>query len=179
MKKVIVGMSTCGISAGAQLAYDRLSELLQEHPGSFELSRTGCISMCYREPLVEIRENNDRIFYGEVTPKLADEIYRTHIEGGRVLDEHVALRIDPKGKLSGQEEPFHALQKRVVLRNCGTIDPESIEEYIAAGGYKTLKKALIEMDPLEIIDEVKVSGLRGRGGGGFLAGKKWQFCREA
>ncbi len=179
MKKVVVGMSTCGISAGSQPVYDRLSELLQEHPGSFELSRAGCISMCYREPLVEIRENNNRIIYGDVTPALADEIYRTHIENGQVLDEHVALRIDPEGKLSGPEEQFNALQLRVVLRNCGTIDPESIEDYIAAGGYEAMKKALLEMKPEQIIEQVKASGLRGRGGGGFLAGKKWQFCREA
>ena len=176
MKKVIVGMSTCGLSAGAKQVYDRLDELLREHPGSFELASTGCIGMCYREPLVEVREKGDRVFYGEVSPELADEIYSKHVEGGEVLDEHVALCIDSDGGWSGDEEDFHALQERIVLRNCGTIDPESIEEYEAEGGYGGLRKALFDMKPDGIIDEVKASGLRGRGGAGFPTGLKWSFA---
>jgi NADH-quinone oxidoreductase subunit F len=175
MKKVIVGMSTCGLSAGAQQVYDRLSELLGEHPGSFDLARTGCISMCYREPIVEIRENGNRIFYGDVTPELAGEIHEKHIEGGAILEEHVVLRIDEKGA-KGAEEQFYGLQERIVLRNCGGIDPESIEEYEAVGGYEGLRKALLEMKPDGIIEEVKASGLRGRGGAGFPTGLKWSFA---
>jgi len=175
MKKVIVGMSTCGLSAGAQQVYDRLSELLGEHPGTFELARTGCISMCYREPIVEIRENGSRIFYGDVTPELAGEIHDRHIAGNEVLEEHVVLRIDEKGA-KGAEEEFYGRQERIVLRNCGVIDPESIDEYEAAGGYEGLRKALLEMEPKEIIDEVKASGLRGRGGAGFPTGLKWSFA---
>jgi NADH-quinone oxidoreductase subunit F len=175
MKKVIVGMSTCGLSAGAQQVYDRLSELLGEHPGSFELARTGCISMCYREPIVEIRENGNSIFYGDVTPELAGEIYERHVEGGGVLDEHVVLCIDEKGA-KGAEEDFFRLQERIVLRNCGRIDPESIEEYEEAGGYAALRRALLDMKPEGIIEEVKASGLRGRGGAGFPTGLKWSFA---
>ena len=175
MKKVIVGMSTCGLSAGAQQVYDRLSELLGEHPGSFELARTGCISMCYREPIVEIRENGHRIFYGDVTPELAGEIHDRHIAGGKILEEHVVLRIDEKGA-SGAEEEFYGRQERIVLRNCGRIDPESIEEYEGMGGYEGLRKALLEMEPSGIIDVVKASGLRGRGGAGFPTGLKWSFA---
>ena len=175
MKKVIVGMSTCGLSAGAQQVYDRLSELLGEHPGSFELARTGCISMCYREPIVEIRENGSRIFYGDVTPELVGEIHDSHIAGGEVLEEYVVLRIDEKGA-KGAEETFFGIQERIVLRNCGRIDPESIDEYEAAGGYEGLRKALLEMEPAGIIDEVKASGLRGRGGAGFPTGLKWSFA---
>ena len=124
MKEIIVGMSTCGLSAGAQQLYDRLDELAGGNPGSFTLSGTGCIGMCYREPLVEVREDGDRVIYGQVTAELVDQIYSKHVIGGEVLEEHVALRIAPDGKKSGSEAEFHKLQTRIVLRNCGTIDPE-------------------------------------------------------
>lgn len=178
MKKVIVGMSTCGLSAGAQQVYDRLNGLLSGNPGAFTISGTGCIGMCYREPLVEVREDGDRVIYGEVTPELADEIYNRHVMGGEVLEEHVALRIAPDGTKSGSEADFHKLQTRIVLKNCGTIDPESIEEYEAAGGYRGVRKALLEMTPQEIIQQIKESGLRGRGGAGFPTGLKWSFAAD-
>ncbi len=176
MKKVIVGMSTCGLSAGAQQVYDRLAEVLEERQGAFELARTGCISMCYREPLVEVRDKGGRIIYGDVTPEIAEEIVSEHVVGGKKLDEHIVLTIDSKGAKTGPEEDFNALQERVVLRNCGTIDPESIEEYEEAGGYHALRKALGEMTPEGIIDAIKESGLRGRGGAGFPTGLKWSFA---
>ncbi len=176
MKKVIVGMGTCGLSAGARLAYDRLSELLLSNPGKFELSGTGCIGMCFREPLVEVREDKDRIIYGEVTPELADEICSRHVLGGEALEDHVALHIAPDGTLGGSEAEFFKLQSRIVLTNCGTIDPESIKEYEAAGGYRGIRKALLEIAPQEIIQEIKDSGLRGRGGAGFPTGLKWSFA---
>ena len=176
MKKVVVGMSTCGLSAGAQQVYDRLAEALEEHPGAFELAKTGCISMCYREPLVEIREEGARVIYGDVTPEIAGEIVSKHVVGGKALDEQIVLTIAPDGTKTGPEEDFNALQERIVLRNCGTIDPESIDEYEEAGGYKALRTALEDMTPDGIIGEIKESGLRGRGGAGFPTGLKWSFA---
>jgi len=176
--KVIVGMSTCGLSAGAQQAYDRLNAFLSKNPGAFTLSSTGCIGMCYCEPLVEVRDNGSRVIYGQVTAELADRIYNRHIQGGEVLEEHVALRIAPDGTKSGPEAEFHKLQTRIVLKNCGTIDPESADEYEAVGGYQAMRKALLEMTPQQIIQQIKDSGLRGRGGAGFPTGLKWSFTAD-
>jgi NADH-quinone oxidoreductase subunit F len=176
MKRVIVGMGTCGLSAGAQAAYDEFREILAASPGAFQLSGTGCIGMCHREPLVEIRDNGSRTIYGEVTPELAREIYQRHVVEGEELDRNVVLTVDPEGRREGAGAPYLELQERIVLRNCGTIDPESIEEYEAAGGYQGLRRALGELEPEGIIEVIKESGLRGRGGAGFPTGIKWSLA---
>ncbi|MCK4541817.1 MAG: 4Fe-4S binding protein [Spirochaetales bacterium] len=176
MKKVIVGMGTCGLSAGAQNAYDTLNELLSASPGSFQLSGTGCIGMCYREPLVEVRDGEDRVIYGEVTPEVAREIVEKHVRGGKIVEDRVIYTISPEGTEGGEEADFLKLQNRIVLRNCGTINPESVEDYEMVGGYLGLRKVLSEMAPEEVIREVKDSGLRGRGGAGFPTGLKWSFA---
>ena len=176
MTKVIVGMGTCGLSAGARQVYEKLEGILAENPGSFELSGTGCIGMCYREPLVEIRSGDSRTIYGGVTEELVQEIFDSHVKGGKVLEDHVALGVEDGNIGAGSETEFQSLQEKIVLRNCGIIDPESIDEYEKAGGYNGLKKALLEMTPEGIIEEIKGSGLRGRGGAGFPTGLKWSFA---
>ncbi len=176
MTKVIVGMGTCGLSAGARQVYEKLEGILGANPGAFELSGTSCIGMCYREPLVEIRSGGERTIYGGVTEELVQEIFDRHVRGGEILEEHVALGISEGEIGSGSETEFQSLQEKIVLRNCGTIDPESIEEYEKAGGYEGLRKALLELTPEGIIDEIKASGLRGRGGAGFPTGLKWSFA---
>ncbi|MBN1163046.1 MAG: NADH-quinone oxidoreductase subunit NuoF [Candidatus Krumholzibacteriota bacterium] len=178
MKKVIVGMGTCGLSAGAQQTYDRLNELLQARPGTFELTSTGCIGMCYQEPLVEIREGGRRIIYRKVTADLVDGVIKKHILDDTPTPEHIALTINAAGELQGPESDFHRLQQRIVLRHCGTLDPESIDEYVTAGGYQAVRRALLEMRPEEIIAVIKESGLRGRGGAGFPTGLKWSFAAQ-
>jgi NADH-quinone oxidoreductase subunit F len=178
MKRAIVGMGTCGLSAGAQQVYYRLKQAAAEKPGAFELATTGCIGMCYREPLVEIRENGRRVIYGGVTPEVAAEIVEKHILGGKLLEEHLVYSLAADGVQGGQEADFLKLQHRIVLRNCGTIDPESIQDYEAAGGYKALAKALGELSPEAIVKEITDSGLRGRGGAGFPTGLKWSFTAK-
>lgn len=165
MRRILVGTGTCGLSAGA----GKVMEALRDNPGDFQLSGTGCIGMCFVEPLVEVREGDRRRIYGEVTPEAAIEIGA----GG-----------DPSGMLvwssdgGGSQSDFLAKQDRLVLRNCGIIDPDSMEDYIATGGYEALGKAR-GMSPGEIIQLIKDSGLRGRGGAGFPTGLKWSFAASA
>jgi len=173
MKTVLVGLGTCGISAGGEKVYKALQEELKEHPGAFALKETGCVGMCYREPLVEIRDGNGGTrLYAEVSPERVGRIVEEDIVGGTAIVEWLATE-DPK------EQEFFDHQVRIVLRNCGVIDPGSIDEYVECGGYGSLRKALTEMTPEDVIREVAVSGLRGRGGGGFPTGKKWELTRAS
>ena len=177
MKKIVVGMGTCGLSAGAGAVFDKLSVLAAANPDVCMLTRTGCIGMCYREPLVEVREGDSRVFYGGVTPESAEEIFSKHILGNEVIDDdNLVYACWSDGSTCGSESEFLDLQERIVLRNCGTIDPESIEDYENIGGYQGVRKALTEMTPSEIIQTIKDSGLRGRGGAGFPTGLKWSFA---
>ncbi len=177
MKKIIVGMGTCGLSAGALPVYDKLKELAEAHPDECLLDITGCIGMCFREPLVEIQDKFGRTIYGDVSEKSAEELFNEHVLGGKkVEDERIIYAVSPDGKTSGSEVNFLDLQDRIVLRNCGIINPESIDDYEKMGGYKSLKKALTEMSSEDVINEMKNSGLRGRGGAGFPTGLKWGFA---
>ena len=177
MCKIIVGMSTCGISAGAKQTYNKLNELLQNEKNEKDtLTYTGCIGMCYREPLVEIREGKNRYIYGDVTPERATEIYNSHVKDGNKIEDYIIYSITEDGTEGGSELSFIGPQDRVVLRNCGLINPESIDEYIARGGYEATKKVLTSMSSEEIIETMKESGLRGRGGAGFSTGLKWQLA---
>jgi len=170
-------MGTCGLSAGAKAVFDRLTELVAEHPDQAELGITGCIGMCFREPLVEINDGKSRVIYGGVDAKAAEEIMERHVlNDERLVDDNLIYTIEEDASTSGSEATYLDLQERIVLRNCGHIDPESIDDYIATGGYEGARKALLDMTPEQVIDEVKASGLRGRGGAGFPTGLKWGFC---
>lgn len=177
MRTIVVGMGTCGLSAGAQPVFDRLRELSEQHPDQCRLTISGCIGMCFREPLVEIRGDGKRIFYGEVSSESAEKIFTSHVqEGNPIEDEHLIYGIAEDGSTFGSETSFLDLQNRIVLRNCGTINPDSINDYEEAGGYIGLEKALNSMTSKEIIQTIKDSGLRGRGGAGFPTGLKWSFA---
>lgn len=175
MAKILVGMSTCGLSAGARETYNELKKLLSGD-SSHELTITGCIGMCYREPLIEVQEGGNRTIYGDVDSARAREVVEKHLGTGTVLEEYAVYTEDSSGQIGGSEAPFLAQQDRIVLRNCGNINPESIDEYVAGGGYEATRKALTVMTPEQIIEEMKASGLRGRGGAGFPTGLKWSFA---
>ncbi len=171
MATVTIGLGTCGISAGGEKVLKAFQDELKERPNAFELKETGCIGMCYREVLVEVSNGSGTTcLYGEVTPDRVGRIVQDHILSGKVIDEWLVSG-------EGREKGFFENQVRIVLRNCGKIDPGSIDEYIATGGYKALEKVLKNMTPDQVIKEVIDSGLRGRGGGGFPSGTKWKLTR--
>jgi len=170
---VKVGLASCGIAAGGQRVYDALKASLNDHGlKNVELRRTGCMGMCYSEVLVEVfPPQGRRVFYRNVTPEQVQRIVEEHLIGGEPVAEWVMPADEIDNLLSKQ--------RRIVLRNCGIIDPESIDDYLGAGGYKALEKVLHSMSPREVIDEVTSSGLRGRGGAGFPTGVKWGFARKS
>jgi NADH-quinone oxidoreductase subunit F len=146
---------------------------------SAEVKITGCHGFCQRGPIVIIEPEG--IFYTEVKVEDASEIVHSHLQNGRPVER--LFYIDP---LTNEriphyrDVPFYKKQQRIIiLRNCGHIDPENIEDYLAVGGYEALRKALLEMTPEQVIQEVKGSGLRGRGGAGFPTGVKWEFCHNS
>nr|WP_320132213.1 NADH-quinone oxidoreductase subunit NuoF [uncultured Holophaga sp.] len=171
-KRLVVGMGTCGVSAGANKVMAALRELVETHPEKVELGSTGCVGMCYREPLVELWDGAERTLYGDMTAERAREVFESHVLRGEPLPEYVALRGDGQG----EERPYLERQVKIVLRNCGFMDPDSIEAYEAREGYAAIRKVLDEMSPAEVIQTVIDSGLRGRGGGGFSTGQKWKFA---
>ncbi|MDR0433883.1 MAG: NADH-quinone oxidoreductase subunit NuoF [Gracilibacteraceae bacterium] len=163
--RVVVGLATCGIAAGAQPVFETLKAETAAVQG-VNVYRAGCIGACRLEPLVEVYEpGRAKVTYTRVTPEKAKEIAARHIIGKTRLDEY-------------SEELDFTGQLRIALRNCGIIDPEDINEYIARDGYQALAKALSDMKPLEVIETIKKSGLRGRGGAGFPTGLKWQFAAQ-
>ncbi|MGD9820920.1 MAG: NADH-ubiquinone oxidoreductase-F iron-sulfur binding region domain-containing protein [Aminobacteriaceae bacterium] len=170
---VKVGLASCGVAAGAVPIYETLTEALAGQK-DVEIKKVGCIGLCYMEPIVEVERDGKSIAYGKVDTAMAREIAESHVGRGEIVQRGVIL--DPESKACENERMDS--QVRIVLRNSGLIDPEKIEEYIANDGYKALEKAL-SMTPLQVIDEVLASGLRGRGGAGFPTGLKWKFANGA
>ena len=161
-----VGMSTCGLAAGAEEVYNTLEKEIQERGLSLHLRKCGCLGQCSAEPLVELKINGqESVIYGNVDEEMASRIIEEHVCNGSVIEERLVRR--------------SPLEKRIVLRNCGLIDPESIEEYLAAGGYQAIRKALFDMTPEQVIGELKVAALRGRGGAGFPTYMKWTNARKS
>jgi NADH-quinone oxidoreductase subunit F len=174
MTKAIVGLATCGIAAGAETVLRSLKEKVEAQKLPVEVGITGCIGMCYQEPLLEIRpDNGDRYIYGRVNEKRLDRVLKQHVQEGNPIEE---LLVWTNNGL-GSDREFLNRQVRIVLRNCGLIDPESIDDYIAQGGYKAIEKAMEELSPDALIGLMIESGLRGRGGAGFPTGMKWRFTR--
>ena len=139
--------------------------------------QTGCFGLCAKGPIVIIRPEDT--FYAMVTPDDCREIIEKHIEKGEIVERLLCKDVDNTMVNRLDELNFYKKQKRIALKNCGIIDPEQIDEYIAFDGYKALEQVLTSMSPDEVINEVTESGLRGRGGAGFPTGKKWLFTKQA
>ncbi len=179
---IIAGTATCGRAAGAMAVIEAINAELAKHKLEVNITQVGCIGICYAEPLVDIvKPGQPRICYGNVTPKNVPQIIEEYVIKGNPLPD-LALGTIGEGSIDGipkfWELPMLKPQMRIALRNCGIIDPEKINHYIARGGYSGIANAL-KMTPQAIIDEIKKSGLRGRGGAGFSTGMKWQFCHDA
>ena len=182
--RILVGAATCGRAAGA---LDVMEEFKKELSAAgisdkVELVETGCLGLCYAEPLVEIRAcGTPSILYSNVSPKDVAKLVKEHVVGGNAVREKAeAVMSDAEydGIVPFKKHPMVELQKRVVLRNCGVINPDDFGHYLARGGYEGLERAF-SMSPEDVIEEMKKSGLRGRGGAGFPTGMKWSFARAS
>ena len=183
---ILVGMGTCGLAAGASEVAAAIREQLESLGLNAQVVGVGCIGMCVKEPLVDIQlPGKARVTYANVSPEMVPRLIEGHLVHQRVVKEWALAQmtdgaIQPEAEIPTYPElPFYRKQIRVALSNCGMIDPENIEDYLAVNGYQGLARALSSMTPDEVIEEVKDSGLRGRGGAGFLTGVKWEFCRKA
>jgi len=179
---ITIGTATCGLAAGAGEVTDALRAELARLGVSAQVIPVGCVGMCFAEPLIEIQAPGlPRVTYQRVSPGTIGEILEGHLVRGEPPARHV-LGTSGDAALPGlprlEDIPLLRLQVRNALRNCGVIDPTSVDHYLARDGYAGLRRALA-MTPDEVIAEVKASGLRGRGGGGFPTGAKWEFCRAA
>ncbi|HBG70904.1 MAG: NADH dehydrogenase [Bacteroidetes bacterium GWF2_43_63] len=170
---VRVGMASCGIAAGARKVFDTIKGLQNTDHLRFELQQTGCIGMCFREPLVEVIDENGSYLYGEVDAEKVLEILNKHVRNGEPVRDYI-VRTD---LFASQDDPFWKGQVKIALRNCGVIDPENLDDYMRHGGYDAVKKIMTDNISREnIIQTIIDSGLRGRGGGGFSTGMKWKFA---
>jgi NADH:ubiquinone oxidoreductase subunit F (NADH-binding)/(2Fe-2S) ferredoxin/NAD-dependent dihydropyrimidine dehydrogenase PreA subunit len=175
----VCGGTGCHAS-GCHAVVDAFRNLLQEKAkgNGIGLRVTGCHGFCERGPLVVIHPK--RVLYQKVKPEDAPAIFQETVLNGKVLENLLYEHPSTGEKITTEEEvPFYQKQRRIILGNNGNIDPTQIEDYLAVGGYQALAKAVFSMKPEEIIGEVKKANLRGRGGGGFPAGLKWEQCRNA
>jgi len=172
---VIVGLGSCGIAAGARKTYDEFLRIREADKLAFRLKKTSCVGMCYREPLVEIIDDSGTYLYGEVKAEKVDELIEKHILNFSPVTE---MLVHPDAYPPGGPSLFEG-QVRIALRNCGHIDPESIEEYEMRDGYAAIRRLLMKPYSREqVIQMVLDSGMRGRGGGGFSTGLKWKFSHN-
>ncbi len=172
---LVCGGTGCSSSGSGELIR-RFEEQIAKQGLDKEVKvvRTGCFGLCEAGPVVIVYPEGT--FYSRIRPDDVDEIVSEHLLKGRIVQHLVYKEKSKEEHLSLDNIDFYRSQMRLALRNCGVIDPESIDEYIAFDGYKALAKVLTEMSPQQVIDEVLRSGLRGRGGAGFPTGKKWQFA---
>ena len=179
-----IGTALCGEAAGAFEVADAVELELARQAVSAQVSRVGCLGLCFAEPLMDVQlPGGHRVFYGNVSPNDVAEIVSSHVSGGapvagRALGYIAEESSDaplPDGIPDLNQHPMRVWENRIVLRNSGNIDPLDIYQYVANGGYQALHKALIDLDREQTLEEVKSSGLRGRGGAAFPTATKWSF----
>ena len=197
--KVLIGSASCGLTAGAREVEAAATEMVEKLDLDAIVSRTGCIGMCRHEPIVDLLlPDGPRIKYEKMTPKKTSVLLEAFAAGKAPVPKFALCRIQSEEHAATGETHSYAPsknglaeipewddlvfardQQRVILRNCGSIDPDNIEEAIARGAYQGAARALQEMSPDQVIGEVLESGLRGRGGGGFPTARKWLIARDA
>ncbi len=168
--KIIIGQGSCGIASGAKKTELEFVRALESEKVSAELTTTGCVGTCYLEPIVDVYDDDDDMTrYVQVQPDKVERIVKEHIIGKKPVEDFM---------VQSEDKAFIEKQKRIVLRHCGVINPEVIDDYIAVGGYEATKKVVTSMTQDEVIDEIKISGLRGRGGAGFPTWFKWDAAKK-
>ncbi len=175
---LICGGTGC-TSSKSELIKDNMEKLVKDKglENDVQIVRTGCFGFCEQGPIVKFLPDNT--FYVRVTPEDAEELINEHIIKGRKVERLLYIEPTEKEKIDESKKmPFYKKQIRVALRNAGLINPDDIDEYIANDGYQALAKAL-SMTPEKVVEEIRESGLRGRGGGGFPTGLKWGFAQKA
>ena len=195
--KISVGMASCGLAAGAGKVFEKFKQHIETNKLDVVLSPSGCLGFCRMEPLVTVHKPGQaKMVYSNISVSKADEFLSSvlsndlseqalcKIDTEELIVEGISKKLSSNGKseesiTSYNDVPFFKKQKRIVLRNCGFIDSDDIDEYIGRSGYSALMKALTSMKPQDVIDQVKSSGLRGRGGAGFPTGLKWELCRKS
>ena len=178
--QIIVGKGTCGIAAGAEKIINTIIEEIKDKElNNITVRSAGCMGLCYVEPTIKlIVPGESETIYGNVDQEAARKIIERHAIYGRSVESHIFEKPATDILKEENDDNFDYKQYRIVLRNCGVIDPEKIDEYIVRDGYAALEKAIFEMTPAEVIDEIKISGLRGRGGAGFPTWMKWSFSKS-
>ncbi len=183
---IFIGTGTCGLGAGAQKTLDAMRGYLTSKKMDVDIVEVGCVGLCSMEPIVDIQlPGRTRVSFGDITADNVTGLLKSMLVDKTIPEDLVLGQFrsetlkEWKDVRYMDEHPFLIKQKRVVLINAGIIDPRSIDEYIAFGGYSAMIKALNKMTREELCSMIEISGLRGRGGGGFPTGKKWRFALEA
>lgn len=185
--RIWIGMGTCGTASGAQALKEEIAAFLEDHKLEADVMPTGCVGMCHNEPLVDIQvKGRPRVCYRKVSSKNLQQILKEHLLDGEAskrsafgqLPNPDEKQVLYEGVPLFHDEPFFKDQVKIVMQRCGVVDYYAIDDYLATGGYEGLRKA-VTMTSDQIIDEVKKSGLRGRGGAGFPTWMKWKFARDA
>ena len=167
--RLVIGQGSFGVATGARKTAAEFEKQIAEKKLNIDVDITGCVGTCYLEPIVDIYDDDGKMTrYVRVKPDKVEKIVEDHLISNKIVEDQA---------ISEEDKLFIEKQQRVVLRNCGVINPENIDEYIAADGYKAIEKAL-SMKPEAVIDEIRISGLRGRGGAGFPTWFKWNATRR-